>query len=133
VGLLLTLSVEFFYLTDNFRVRMNTIFKFYFQAWVLMALASAFAVYWLTRRRGRLATGFLLAFGLLFAMGIYPILGMPAPGGFRGSPTLDGTATSGESTSDCRHHWPNPECGRRTHNPRGSAVAVPTFTKAVRR
>ncbi len=32
VGLLLTLFVEFFYLTDNFMVRMNTIFKFYFQA-----------------------------------------------------------------------------------------------------
>ena len=50
VGLLLTLSVEFFYLIDNFRVRANTIFKFYFQAWVLMAIASAFAVYWLSRQ-----------------------------------------------------------------------------------
>ena len=48
VGLLLTLFVEFFYLMDNFMVRVNTIFKFYFQAWVLMAVASGFAVYWLS-------------------------------------------------------------------------------------
>jgi len=32
LGLLLTLAPEFIYLRDNFGTRMNTIFKFYFQA-----------------------------------------------------------------------------------------------------
>jgi YYY domain-containing protein len=94
MGLLLTLSVEFFYLTDNFRVRMNTIFKFYFQAWVLMAVASAFAAYWLSRSRGKLRLGFLVAFWLLVALGmVYPLLGNASrAGNFAQTPTLDGTA-----------------------------------------
>jgi YYY domain-containing protein len=94
VGLLLTLSVEFLYLVDNFRVRMNTIFKFYFQAWVLMALASAFAVYWLNQGRGWLRSIFLVSFWLLFVMGLfYPVLGNTGrAGNFAHKPTLDGTA-----------------------------------------
>jgi YYY domain-containing protein len=93
-GLLLTLSVEFLYLVDNFGVRMNTVFKFYFQGWVLMAVASAFAVYWLGRQRGRLRLAFLAAFWLLFAVGmVYPILGnISRAGGFAHAPVLDGTA-----------------------------------------
>ncbi len=106
IGLLLTLSVEFFYLVDNFRVRMNTIFKFYFQAWVLMAIASAFAVYWLSRRRdglrraGKVVRGVsLVAFWFLFAMGmVYPVLGnVSRAGNFDHPPTLDGTAYLAES------------------------------------
>jgi YYY domain-containing protein len=93
-GLLLTLSVEFFYLVDNFRVRMNTVFKFYFQAWVLMAIAGAFAVYWLNRTRGWLRSAFLFTFWLLFALGMfYPVLGnVSRAGSFAHKPTLDGTA-----------------------------------------
>ena len=34
---------EFFYLRDQFGWRMNTIFKFYFQAWILWGLTAAFA------------------------------------------------------------------------------------------
>lgn len=44
LGLLLTLFPEFFYLRDQFGWRMNTIFKFYFQAWILFSIASAYAV-----------------------------------------------------------------------------------------
>jgi uncharacterized membrane protein len=36
-GLLLTASVEFVFLSDTFGTRMNTVFKFYYQGWVLMA------------------------------------------------------------------------------------------------
>jgi YYY domain-containing protein len=101
-GLLLTLSVEFFYLIDNFQVRMNTIFKFYFQGWVLMAVASAFAVYWLSRARGRLRSAFLASFWLLFALGmVYPVLGnISRAGNFAQAPTLDGTAYLAEAQAD---------------------------------
>jgi YYY domain-containing protein len=100
-GLLLTLSVEFFYLLDVFRVRANTIFKFYFQAWILMGITSAFAVYWMSRRIGRQRAsekvarwGFLAAFWVLFAMGmVYPVLGnIRRADEFVNAPRLDGTA-----------------------------------------
>ncbi len=42
IGTLLTLFPEFFYLRDQFGARMNTIFKFYFQAWIFWSLAAAF-------------------------------------------------------------------------------------------
>jgi YYY domain-containing protein len=101
-GLLLTLSVEFVYLVDVFRMRMNTIFKFYFQAWILMALASAFAVYWLGRKRDWLRLAFLAVFWLLFAMGmVYPVFGNAARAGmFDHPPRLDGTAYLAESKPD---------------------------------
>ncbi len=110
-GLLLTLSVEFVYLVDNFGVRMNTIFKFYFQAWVLMSVASAFAVYWLsskTARQGSRAGSpvwravFLVAFWLLFALGmVYPLLGnYSRAGGVQHPPTLDGTAYLAQTQPD---------------------------------
>lgn len=41
-GVLLTLVPEFFYLRDQFGWRMNTIFKFYFQTWIIWAIAAAY-------------------------------------------------------------------------------------------
>jgi len=101
-GLALTFSVEFFYLKDIFNSRMNTVFKFYYQAWVLMGSASAYAVYWLlsSERRernpgSRVARGLWSAgFVVLLAVSlIYPALApYSKAGGFAGKPTLDGTA-----------------------------------------
>ena len=76
-GLLLTLGPEFVYLRDNFGVRLNTTFKFYYQAWVMFGVAAVFGLdYLLSLRRNtaeRLAGGAatvayvaLLAVGLLF-------------------------------------------------------------------
>jgi len=100
---------------------MNTIFKFYFQAWVLLAIASAFAVYWLIRSRMRTSGGetppeggrrerseravrgaFLIGFWVLFGMGmVYPVLGnISRAGSFDHQPTLDGTAYLAESEAD---------------------------------
>jgi uncharacterized membrane protein len=41
-GALLVLGPEFFYLRDQFGYRINTIFKFYYQAWILFGIAAAF-------------------------------------------------------------------------------------------
>jgi YYY domain-containing protein len=77
----LVLIPEFVYLRDNFSTRMNTVFKFYYQAWVLLGVASAYAVYWLifSGQAGRVLryaygalTVIVLGAGLLyFAVGVY--------------------------------------------------------------
>lgn len=44
LGLGLLFAPEFVYLRDNFGTRMNTVFKFYYQAWLLLGLATAYAI-----------------------------------------------------------------------------------------
>lgn len=44
IGLLLVYAPEFIYLLDNFGTRMNTVFKFYYQAWLLLGLSGAYAI-----------------------------------------------------------------------------------------
>ena len=48
-GALLVLIPEFLYLRDQFGVRMNTIFKFYFQSWTFWSIAGAYAMMHLWR------------------------------------------------------------------------------------
>jgi YYY domain-containing protein len=45
VAVLLVLTPEFIYLRDGFTVRINTVFKFYYQAWLLFSVALAYAAY----------------------------------------------------------------------------------------
>ncbi len=94
-GLLLTLSVEFVYLRDTFGTRMNTVFKFYYQAWVLLALASAYGVYYVIEKAKGLGRSlFLAGVAVLVALGmVYPLAaGFDKAGGFAPQPTLDGLA-----------------------------------------
>lgn len=96
IGSLLILGPEYLYLRDLFGNRMNTVFKFYYAAWILWGLAAAYAVGDLlngTIKKRVIAISFAvlpLALGL-----IYPILatwtktsGFNPPAGR----TLDGTA-----------------------------------------
>jgi len=108
-GLVLSLVPEFFYLRDNFGVRINTIFKFYYQVWILFSVASAYAVYTMVADfrlpvpgpAARAAVGALVftvtAIGL-----VYPVLGIHnrmfletdrASGGNTAALTLDGAQT----------------------------------------
>jgi uncharacterized membrane protein len=92
-GLGLTLTVEFMYLRDNFGYRLNTVFKFYFQAWVLLALASAFAVYYVSSQtRGWPVLLWQGAMILLVVGGlVYPVLATADKTNyFRNEPTLNG-------------------------------------------
>jgi len=103
-ALLLSFSVEFVYLKDLFGTRMNTIFKFYFQAWVLLAVSSAFCVYYVAGR-GKVGWGrslWLACFGALFLAGmVYPLAACyTKAGGFQVEPTLDGTAYMANHHSD---------------------------------
>ncbi|HEY85205.1 MAG TPA: hypothetical protein G4N96_08870, partial [Chloroflexi bacterium] len=95
MGLLLPLSVEFAFLRDLFNNRMNTVFKFYFQAWILLALASAFGVYYVNqalRGVGRAVWQVLVAVMVLGGL-VYPVLAIPnKANNFQAKPTLDGIA-----------------------------------------
>jgi uncharacterized membrane protein len=76
-GALLVVIPEFIYLKDGFGYRMNTIFKFYFQAWMFWGLAAAYASAVLLGRKSRpiLKWIFLGVFLITVAVGLfYPIM-----------------------------------------------------------
>ncbi len=74
----LTLGPEFFYLRDFFDTRMNTVFKIYFQVWLLMGLSSGIAIVLLGQafRRLRLARVGLAAGVAVILLGglTYPVV-----------------------------------------------------------
>ncbi len=73
---LLVIAPEFVYLRDEFLTRMNTIFKFYYQAWLLWSLAAAFGTAVLLQKlRGTPDLIFRLGMVLLLFMSLtYPAL-----------------------------------------------------------
>lgn len=79
LGCGLTLFPEFFYLHDLFGWRMNTIFKFYFQTWVVWSVAAGYAAVQLSRAARQHAAGILFPIGatLLLVMSLaYPLFGI---------------------------------------------------------
>ncbi len=78
VGFGLIVIPEFFYLRDLFGWRMNTIFKFYYQAWILLGLSAAY----LWARLNRSLSGFtrvlvnLGTVALLLSALVYPFWGI---------------------------------------------------------
>jgi uncharacterized membrane protein len=102
---LLVLFPEFFFLFDQFGYRINTIFKFYYQAWLLWGVAAAYASAVLLSELRRL-WGVVYALGLCLAlmMGLaYPLFGLwDKTSGFRPALgyNLDGTAYIERSAPD---------------------------------
>jgi YYY domain-containing protein len=92
-GFLLTYGVEFLYLRDTFNTRMNTVFKFYFQAWTLFSIASGYACYYLSQKlKGIARNAWFIGLALLLGASlIYPALALPnRADGFQKTMTLDG-------------------------------------------
>jgi YYY domain-containing protein len=100
-ALLLTIGCEIFYVEDVFGNRMNTVFRFYYQSWVLFSIASAFSLYYILRSWKASRIGARLArfgwWGLLILLVlcslIYPIAAtLSKTNGFSTTPTLNGLA-----------------------------------------
>jgi YYY domain-containing protein len=89
-GAVLTIAPDFVYLRDNFGVRINTVFKLYYQGWILFSIAAAFGVWSVlgkftrtevgsSRRTVALQGVYASALVLLFAAGMaYPVLATQA-------------------------------------------------------
>jgi YYY domain-containing protein len=95
LGCGLVLVPEFFYLRDQFGWRMNTIFKFYFEAWIVWGLAAAFGIIVLWNEILSKVARYCFRFTwlVLLAIGLaYPVFGVwSKTDGFNTSNwTLDG-------------------------------------------
>jgi len=79
LGTLLILGPDFLYLRDNFGYRINTVFKFYYQAWILLSIASAYGTAVLLKKlRGFANVIFSAIFIVILVVGLtYPVLGFP--------------------------------------------------------
>ena len=101
LAFLLLLGPELFYVVDLFNNRMNTVFKLYYQAWVFLALASSFALYYLGVRFARSGPVLRIAgYGWITVMAVAMAAGLYYPAastytkasGLGGEATLDGLA-----------------------------------------
>lgn len=64
-GALLAFAPEFIYLRDQFSVRMNTIFKFYFQTWIFWSLSASYGLIILWRKSKKFPRFIQVLFGFL--------------------------------------------------------------------
>jgi YYY domain-containing protein len=93
-GLVLVLAPELVYLEDRFVNRMNTVFKFYYLAWLFLGLAGSYGIAGAWRRGGAARVGSVGALGILGASLIYaPAAVWSKTDGFGSkTPTLDALA-----------------------------------------
>jgi len=78
LGSLLLIGPEFLYLRDQFGTRINTVFKFYYQAWMLWSLAAAYGIAVLVQKlHGGWNIVFQVGLVLLLLVALtYPVLGI---------------------------------------------------------
>jgi len=77
LGSLLIIGPDFVYLSDNFGYRINTVFKFYYQAWIVLSLAGSYGTVVLLKNSRGVANGiFSVVVILMLIVGLtYPVLG----------------------------------------------------------
>jgi uncharacterized membrane protein len=75
LGGLMVVAPEFVYLQDSFGARMNTIFKFYYQAWMLWSIAAAFASV-VVLNKGVWISRMIVVIMILAGL-VYPVLAYP--------------------------------------------------------
>ncbi|MEX0760845.1 MAG: DUF2298 domain-containing protein [Dehalococcoidia bacterium] len=119
-------GAELLFVHDLFGNRMNTVFKFYYQAWIILAAASAYGLFYWTALHKALhgwplaisRTGGVLATVLLVGSLYYPVAAVASKtDDFSGPMTLDGLAylESGASSERSAINWlkENAESGDR--------------------
>jgi YYY domain-containing protein len=100
VGALLLVGPDFVYLRDNFGTRMNTMFKFYFQVWILWGLAGSFGIWYIfSHIRTWIRVTFTVGMSIILLLGLYYLFGglISKTGNFVGPPSLDGMAYFAQS------------------------------------
>ncbi len=97
IGVALVYAPEFVFLRDYFGSRMNTVFKFYYQGWLLLGLASAYlitvALSRIPRQVGTVQAFALVSLLLVMGGAIFPVAGVYSKtnGFMRSMPTLNAT------------------------------------------
>lgn len=81
LGCAVVFGTELIFIRDVFGTRMNTIFKFYYQVWLIWGVLAAYALWWLltqTRAAARLAgvAVALVTFVLLAGALVYPVINL---------------------------------------------------------
>jgi uncharacterized membrane protein len=100
-GAAVTLAIEFFFIKDFFGWRLNSVFKFWYQAWTLWAVMGAYALMRLFSTRSVLAKLYGVGIAVLACAGLlFPIMAVPSKiafsAGFTPKATLDGSAYLGQ-------------------------------------
>ena len=106
VAMLILVGAELFYVVDVFGNRMNTVFKVYYQAWLLLALVGAYALYYWRRQKPQRGVTLRLGHytwvgvvGLLVATSLYISVGagLDRAGLLRPEPALKNNTLDGLS------------------------------------
>jgi Flp pilus assembly protein TadD len=143
-----SLGVELVYIRDHLDggdwYRMNTVFKFGLQAWVLLGLAAAASLPASLRALRRLggaaaqAVGLVALAGLLLLAAAYPLIGTPSRISNRfdvqTGPTLDGLAFMGQTSFDydcAAYGGCQPGVGKVNIDLRGDAAAIGWLNREI--